>query len=106
MAMFARKMAAQNFKKNLGAMMSELDHVDAIVVTGGMGVRNARQRELFLSGLEVFNIELDKQKNSQVSNEISTISSPNSAIKVLTVPSDEEMEIAMQTEKVLGGREQ
>ncbi len=106
MAMFARQMAAQNFKKNLGAMMSELDHVDAIVVTGGMGVRNARQRELFLSGLEVFNIELDKQKNSQVSNEVSTISSPNSAIKVLTVPSDEEMEIAVQTEKTLGGREQ
>ncbi len=105
-AMFARQLAAQSFKKNLGAMLSELDSVDAIVVTGGMGIKNSRQRDLFLSNLGIFGIEIDPVRNQTASGKVATISSENSNIPVLTVPSDEEMEIALQTEKAIGGKEQ
>lgn len=100
---FARIMARQNFKKNLFAMASELDTIDAIVVTGGMGVRNSRQRELFLSNLGVLEAKLDLEKNSKCFNELSVISKDDSKIKIINMPSDEEMEIAMQTESVVMG---
>jgi len=100
---FARIMARQNFKKNLFAMVSELDTIDAIVVTGGMGVKNSRQRELFLSNLGVLDTKLDLEKNRNCFNELSVISKDNSAIKIINMPSDEEMEIAIQTESVIMG---
>lgn len=103
-AMFARQLAAQNFKKNLASMLVQLDSADAIVVSGGMGLRNSRQRDLFFSDLEMLGIMLDKDKNNKAFNEIATISTPGSKIPIMTVPSDEEMEISLQTEKLLGGR--
>ena len=84
-------------------MASELDTIDAIVVTGGMGVRNSRQRELFLSNLGVLEAKLDLEKNSKCFNELSVISKDDSKIKIINMPSDEEMEIAMQTESVVMG---
>ena len=102
-SLFARIMARQNFKKNLFAMASHLDTIDAIVVTGGMGVRNSRQRELFLSNLGVLNTKLDLEKNKNCFNELSVISKDDSDIKIINMPSDEEMEIAIQTESVIMG---
>lgn len=102
-AMLAREMASQSFKKNLGAMISQLDSLDAIVVTGGMGVKNPRQRKLFLSDLDIFGVSIDVLKNQLAFDEDYLISDDKSKIPVYVIPSDEEYEIAYQTESVLRG---
>ena len=104
MATLARFIASKSVKKNLGAMMAELGKVDAVVITGGMGVRNFRQRELFLSDLEILGLALDKDKNKECYNQTELISSDNSSIPIYVLPSDEEKEIAIQTDKTLKER--
>ena len=104
-ASLARFIASKSVKKNLGAMMAELGKVDAVVITGGMGVKNFRQRELFLSDLEILGLALDKDKNKDCYNKIGLISSDGSNIPIYVLPSNEEKEIAIQTDKTLKERE-
>lgn len=95
-----RKMADHDFKKNLLSMMSNLNTIDSIIMTGGMGSKNIDQRELFLSNLDYFGLKLDKEKNKSAFNIESIISAKDSKIPIYVIPTNEELEIAKQSQKI------
>ena len=98
-AIILRKMANNDFKKNILGMMS-INEPDSIILTGGMGTKNKEQRELFLSDLEHFNIIIDKEKNNKVFDSEAIIST-NKSIPIYVIPDDEEKEIATECVKIL-----
>lgn len=99
-AKFLRKMLEHDFKKYLFSMMSNLTKIDSIILTGGMGAKNKEQRELFFSNLDLFGLELDKNKNNEAFDIETIISSNESKIPIYVIPTNEEMEIAKQCKKI------
>ncbi len=100
-AIFLRNIINNDFKRHLMSMMANLGVVDSIIMTGGIGAKNKEQREMLLSNLNFFGIDLDKEKNSEVFNFESIISSDTSRIPIYVIPTNEEKEIAKQCKKVI-----
>ncbi|RDY20919.1 acetate kinase [Criibacterium bergeronii] len=86
----------QRVKKYIGAYYSELGHVDAIVFTAGLGENSAKSREEICKGLEELGIELDTQKN-KVRGKEEIVSKDSSKIKIMVIPTNEELVIARDT---------
>ncbi len=84
-----------------GAYLFELGRVDAIVFTAGVGENAAPVRADSLAGLENYGIRIDAQRNAVRSGEPRKISTDDSAIAVLVVPTNEELEIARQSVAVV-----
>jgi len=97
----AIEMFAYRAKKYIGAYLAVLAHTDAIIFTGGIGENAANVRAAILSGLEQFGILLDQAKNNNPGSGIAQIQNKNSKIKILIVPTNEELEIARQTLELL-----
>ncbi|MGB5832577.1 MAG: acetate kinase [Thiohalocapsa sp.] len=83
-------------KKYIGAYYAELGRVDAIVFTGGIGENDAETRERACANLDSLGIELDQAANARQQSGERDIAAPDSAVKVLVIPSNEELEIARQ----------
>ena len=97
-ARLAVEVFAYQVKKYIGAFMAVLGDLDLIVFTAGVGENAPRVRRDVLSGLENFGIELDPQRNvSSVPGQINEISKEGSKVKVMVVPTNEELEIALKT---------
>ncbi|KAJ7297232.1 hypothetical protein O6H91_Y071700 [Diphasiastrum complanatum] len=89
-------------RKYLGAYLVHLKgKVDALVFTAGIGENSVPIRSMVCQGLDAFGISLDEKKNNQDAKEKREIQSADSKIKVLVVPTDEELCIAQQTLQVL-----
>lgn len=80
----------------LGAYVAELGRVDAIVFTAGIGENSSLLRELTCQGLEHIGIELDSARNELRSREVRDIATDTSPVRILVVPTNEELEIAHQ----------
>lgn len=80
----------------LGAYLVTLGGVDAIVFTAGVGENSSEVRSAALAGLERLGIELDPALNAARSSEPRVISTDASAVAILVVPTNEELEIARQ----------
>ncbi|GAA9115089.1 acetate kinase [Helicobacter pylori] len=100
-AKLAFEMCAYRIKKHIGAYMAILKKVDAIIFTGGLGENYSALRESVCEGLENLGIALHKPTNDNPGNALVDLSQPDSKVKVLRIPTDEELEIALQTKKVL-----
>jgi acetate kinase len=87
-------------RKYVGAYLAALGGADAIVFTGGVGEHDAVVRSQSLAGLESLGIAVDPARNEAGET---TISPPGSAIAVLVVPTDEELEMATQAAALVGG---
>ena len=98
-AILAEKMLGNAVKRYIGAFAAELNGVDAIVFTGGIGEHATRTRELALSDLENFGIELDTAANDGM-HSTGKISTDNSKIQVWVIPTNEEYMIALDTQKL------
>jgi acetate kinase len=85
----------------LGAYILHLKGVDAIVFTAGVGENDDEMRLLVLEGLEFLGIHVDEALNSPRSKKARYISTADSPVKVLVVPTNEELEIARQTSALL-----
>ncbi len=86
-------------KKYIGAYSVELGRVDAIIFTGGIGENSPQIREKVCQNLNIsIGAILDIEKNSNNKKEINT---PDSKIKLLVIKTDEELEIAMESFKLL-----
>lgn len=96
-AQLALDMFCYRVRKYIGAYRAVIGRTDAIIFTGGIGENSALVRERTCSGLDNLGISLDLKKNKAVSGRISEIQSDGSAIKVLVIATDEELEIARQT---------
>jgi acetate kinase len=80
----------------LGAFMLELGGLDAITFSGGIGENSAATRSAVCKDLGAFGIELDEEVN-RAARKAGTISTPDSAVKVLVIPADEEIIVARET---------
>jgi len=88
-------------KKYVAAYIGVLNGADAIVFTGGIGENSVLVREQSMSNLTALGIHLDSLKNQTVRATESTISTPESPIRVLVIPTNEELVIARETEKIV-----
>ncbi|HIE27096.1 TPA: acetate kinase [Candidatus Poribacteria bacterium] len=87
-------------KKYIGAYVAALGGVDAIVFTGGIGEKGKRSREAICDGLEFMGIKLDAEKNAAHKGE-GIISADDSRVKILVVPTNEELIVARETARVI-----
>ncbi|HEY3557205.1 MAG TPA: acetate kinase [Kribbella sp.] len=86
-------------KKYVGAYYAVLGTVDAIVFTAGVGQHSPEARAAALEGLESLGIRLDPARNADPSDNV--VSTDDSPVKVLVIPTNEEWEIARQSVAVL-----
>ncbi|MBK1721503.1 acetate/propionate family kinase [Thiocystis violacea] len=90
-------------KKYIGAYYAELGKVDAVVFTGGIGENSAKIRALACQGLDRLGIIMDDEANSATdSRGERCVSAPEGAVKVLVIPTNEELEIAQQAMTAVG----
>lgn len=88
-------------KKYIGAYLAAIGKIDAIVFTAGVGENSSLIRSLATSNLEHLGIKLDEDKNEKRSSNTRDISSSDSTIKTLVIPTNEEFEIARQAYALL-----
>ena len=81
---------------------TDMRDVHAMVFTAGIGENDDIVREQVCAGLEHMGIFLDKEENSTRKPGARTISTPDSKVKVLVIPTNEELQIAQATLEVLG----
>ena len=100
-AILAYDMYAYRIKKYIGAYAAAMGGLDAVVFTGGIGENDNALRELVLKDFEFLNLHIDTNLNNQSSKEIRAISTNDSLVKALVIPTNEELEIALQCYKLL-----
>ncbi|MFQ3181392.1 MAG: acetate kinase [Polaribacter sp.] len=97
----ALNLAGYRIRKYIGSYAAILNGLDAIIFTAGIGENSAITRQLACEDLEFLGIELDLEKNKIRSKEIREIQSKTSKVKILVVPTNEEIEIAKQTYQLI-----
>ena len=101
-ARLALDMFAYNCKKYVGAYMAALGGLDCVVFTAGVGENTPTVRADILKDMECFGIELDSEKNMLPNDgTIHEISTKKSKVKVLVIPTNEELVIARETAALL-----
>ena len=101
MAELALNVFCYRLKKYIGSYAAAMGGLDTIVFTGGIGERAVEVRKRTLSNLVFFGVNLDEEKNIAVSTEAGIISTDNSPVKVVVMPTNEELVIAIDTEKIV-----
>ncbi|MBR2607701.1 MAG: acetate kinase [Bacteroidaceae bacterium] len=91
-------------KKYIGAYAAAMGGVDIIVFAGGVGENQAPCREAALEGLEFIGVELNKELNKKSRGEEVVLSTPESKVKVVLVPTDEELMIASDTYEIVSAK--
>ena len=97
----AYDMYAYRIKKYIGSYAAVLNGLDAIVFTAGVGENDANIRERVCADLNFFGIVMDHEKNLVREPGLREINSDNSSVKILIVPTNEELEIAQQCFRLL-----
>ena len=87
---------AQKVKKYIGAYMAEMNGADAVVFTAGVGENGIDMRASICENMEFLGMELDKEAN-KVRGKERVISTENSRVKILLIPTNEELVIARDT---------
>lgn len=100
-AILAEKMYFYRIKKYIGAYAAALGGVDVILFTGGVGENQASCRVGVCEGLEFMGVKIDAEKN-KVRGEEAVISAADSKVKVVVIPTDEELLIASDTMDIVG----
>lgn len=104
-AALAMDIMCQGAKKLIGSYVAEMNGVDVLVFTAGLGENDARSREKIASELEALGIKLDKDKNKNLERGINgVISADDSPVTVLVIPTDEEYMIAADTLALVEGK--
>lgn len=93
----AVEMYVYKIKKYIGSYIAAMNGVDTIVFTGGLGENGGVFRELICKNLDCFGIEIDKSINDSLRGKEQLISTQNSKIQVIVVPTNEELVIARDT---------
>jgi acetate kinase len=88
-------------KKYVGAYAAAMGGVDAIIFTGGIGENGVETREAVCEGLEYMGVNFDKSKNDGLRGKLAEISTDDSRVKVLVVPTNEELVIAQDTMAII-----
>jgi acetate kinase len=100
-AQLAEKMYYYRIKKYVGAYAAAMGGVDVILFTGGVGENQSQCREAVCDGLQFIGVELDKDMNNKIHGDEAIISTSESKVKVVVIPTDEEMMIPSDTLAIL-----
>lgn len=92
----ALEMNAYRIKKYIGAYIAAMNGLHAIIFTAGIGENSTLMRQLVCKDMDYFNIHLDDAKNDLRSSTIREVNSIDSKVKILVIPTNEELEIAKQ----------
>ncbi len=101
-AITAREMLVYGIRKYIGAYAAAMNGVDVIVFTAGIGENNINLRSMVLQGFEYLGAKLDPNKNN--TREEAIISTDDSRVKVVVIPTNEEIVIARDTLELVAGR--
>ncbi|TKJ42486.1 acetate kinase [candidate division LCP-89 bacterium B3_LCP] len=101
-AELALEMYCYRVKKYIGAYAAVLGGLDAIVFTGGIGENAPEVRQRSLSGLDSLGVVLDPKLNIWESSAEHAIHDQNSSTAIIVIPTNEELVIALDTEKLIG----
>jgi acetate kinase len=99
--LLAIKMFDYRIKKYIGAYAAAMGGVDVLIFTGGIGENSATTRSGVCEGLEFLGIEIDSQINEGLMSEERIISKEGSKVKVMVVPTNEELMIAIDTQSIV-----
>ena len=100
----ALDMFCYRLKKYIGSYVAAIGGLDALVFTGGIGENDEFVREYSTDGLEWLGIKLDKKLNLELNRHEATISASDSKVPIFIIPTNEELVIAMDTEKIISGQ--
>ena len=100
-AKLALDMYEQRILKYVGAYAAEMGGVDIIVFTGGVGENQVGVRENVCAPLAFMGVEIDRELNARTHGTETVISTPTSKVKVVVVPTDEELMIARDTRDIV-----
>lgn len=95
----ALRIFADRIKKYIGSYIATMNGVDAIIFTAGIGENDIHMRKEIIDGITVFGCEMDAELNNVRSDE-RVISTDDSKVKVLLIPTDEEVMIARDVERL------
>ena len=98
-AALALKTYNYRIKKYIGSYAAALGGLDILVFTGGVGENHCRSRAAVCENMEFMGIKLDKDKNKNSQGIEAVISAEDSSVKVVVIPTDEELMIALDTLK-------
>lgn len=93
----ALHMSAYRIKKYIGSYTAILNGLDAVVFTAGIGENSTLMRQLACADLDYLGIELNRNRNAIQSKKIREINTQESKVKILVIPTNEELEIAKQS---------
>jgi len=100
-AEIALKLYCYRIRKYIGAYFAALGSLNAIIFTAGIGENSSYIRENCCQALHKLGIEIDSERNNKSGKEIREISLASSEVRILVVPTNEELKIAQETEKVI-----
>ncbi|MFV0376474.1 MAG: acetate/propionate family kinase [Mangrovibacterium sp.] len=103
-ALVAIDVYCYRIKKYIGAYAAAMGGVDAIVFTGGIGENAGYVRKAVCSEMEFLGVKIDVEKNETIFGTESVISDGTLPVKVMVVPTDEELMIALDTEKIVADK--
>lgn len=99
-AKYAFDLFTYRIKKYVGSYIAAMGGLDALVFTGGIGENSIAVRKAVCSDMEYLGLELDPLKNEEAKGELD-ISTVNSKARILRIPTNEELVIALDTEKIV-----
>lgn len=100
-AQTALKMYDYRIKKYIGSYAAAMNGVDAIVFTGGVGENADTTRRGVLGGMEYLGVKIDHKKNDGLRGKEEVISTDDSKVKAIVIPTNEELVIASDTFEIL-----
>ena len=100
-ARLALDMFAYQGKKIIGSYAAAMGGVDVIVFTAGIGENTDHMRKAMCEGLEFMGVEFDESVNAGLRGKEAIISKPSSKVTVCVIPTNEELAIAQETERLV-----
>ena len=95
-------MLVWGIRKYIGAYAAEMNGVDAIVFTAGIGENNANLRAMVMKDFDYLGAKLDPEKNN--TRDEAVISTDDSKVKICVIPTNEELVIARDTLAIVENR--
>ncbi len=92
---------AYRIKKYIGSYSAAMNGVDVIIFTGGIGENSMEAREWASTGLEYMGVRFDVEKNKELNRQEGIISTPDSKVTVMVIPTNEELLIARDTVRLV-----
>lgn len=99
--LLALAMNAYRIKKYIGAYVAAMNGLDALIFTAGIGENSSLIRQMVCDDMDVFGIKLDTNKNETKSAILREINCNSSKVKILVIPTNEELEIAKQAFRLI-----